>query len=209
MSGQQQLTAEQLAVLTVEERALYDLWAETTPGPWVYNSYSDIHTSNQDMIDAFAALMNEYRDAGYPTLKSGANPEWRRRLNEVDVCIAGVPAHHGDTAVGRHAADAEFTAEAANAMPGLLARLADARIINARTERYILDVNRSDDGDDNGDGVTATGAAVLAYVQSGQFDAEQAALAAGWAKPQPKPQRIEAPIVGRMVRPPLEIHGDD
>lgn len=32
--GGQQLTAEQLAALTVEERALYDLWVKSTAGPW-------------------------------------------------------------------------------------------------------------------------------------------------------------------------------
>lgn len=76
-------------------------WAEkATEGPWFYNSYSAIFSGPMVPIDD--EWEGDFDD-----------PEQKRDyyLN-ADAGIANVPAAYGDTAIGRHQADAEYIAAA-------------------------------------------------------------------------------------------------
>lgn len=74
--------------------------AAATPGPWFFNSYSTVMSGDRDVQERAEAAEEDY--------------DWLEGL------IANVPAHHGDTAIGNHAADAELIAAAPTALRELL-----------------------------------------------------------------------------------------
>lgn len=98
-----------------------------TPGPWGYNSYSRVDAN---------PLIEHYDDPDTPEYPDGKRPgrisgtffdeadnAWLAQHHaayEADPMVAEVPAEYGDTATGRHAADAEFIAHARTDMPTLL-----------------------------------------------------------------------------------------
>ncbi len=111
-----------------------------TTGPWSYNSYSRVDA------DAMAANWDnpslDYPDDPRPCTVTGiafdeADNTWLAQHHaayEADAMVCGVPAEYGDTATGRHAADAEFIAHAITDIPLLMdeieqlrTELADAR----------------------------------------------------------------------------------
>lgn len=100
-------------------------WAElcqrATPGPWYYNGYSTVF-SGPKLQEEFV-LETEHAAAGEPWDADGNYPEgyWRDKANAAESQVANTPAAFGDTAVGRHRADAAFIAAARDALPRLLA----------------------------------------------------------------------------------------
>lgn len=101
--------------------------AATTPGPWGYNSYNRIESI--PMLAASGEIECEHEAAGSPWTAGGEYPEpWASRAQTVNPRVCSVPASYGDTATGRHAADAWFIAEARTDIPALLARVRELEI---------------------------------------------------------------------------------
>jgi hypothetical protein len=81
-----------------------------TPYPWDWNSYSCIFSRplaiNDDAPDYPDKPRPMHRE---PPGSPQEDEDWckqRTAAYEADPVVAWVPAHHGDTAIGRHAADA-------------------------------------------------------------------------------------------------------
>ena len=110
----------QQPALTAAERAKIRARADAaTPGPWGYNSYSAVHST--PMVEATARLEREHEVAGEPYDDEGEpSGEWAARFAAVAPAVARVPPSYGDTATGRHAADAAFIAAARIDVPRLL-----------------------------------------------------------------------------------------
>lgn len=77
---------------------LDDLSRKATPGPWFWNSYSTV----------FSEPLGQIADDWPLDGDDIADPD--RYYFEAEARVAGVPAFRGDTAHGRHAADAKFIA---------------------------------------------------------------------------------------------------
>lgn len=95
-----------------------------TPGPWGYNSYSGVF-GPPELCGADDGP--DYPESPRPTPGSSEDRLWvaqRSAAYEADPRICKVPALYGDTAIGRHKADAEFISHAREDVPWLLARLA-------------------------------------------------------------------------------------
>jgi hypothetical protein len=131
------LTPERLAEL----RALAE---NATPGPWFYNGYSGVFSS---------PLTQVYDDLDDPECEVPAHKEscgngpcpgcpFFEHEHEHGPLVAHVPAHHGDTAIGRHAADGAFIAEARALVPALLDEIERLR---ADTDRLPALLNELDD----------------------------------------------------------------
>jgi hypothetical protein len=94
-----------------------------TPGPWGWNSYNGVYSG--PLIQADARLEAEHEAAGAPWDEDGEpSGEWRSRFADVAPRVCSVPPSYGDTATGRHAADAQFIAHARADIPWLLEQLA-------------------------------------------------------------------------------------
>jgi hypothetical protein len=111
---------------------------KATPGPWGYNSYRAVF-GPPALIQAYDDAP-DYPEGPRPTIGTPEDMAWcaqRAAAYEAEPIVASVPAHYGDTATGRHAADAEFIAHAREDVPYLLALLAerDARIAHLIAER--------------------------------------------------------------------------
>lgn len=124
-----------------------------TPGPWFHNGYSWI--GSEPLIKTYDAWIDPLVDADHTLDRTGdCRPcgKWRdpatchnwpaghgcRHHSEDydrDPVVAHVPSHHGDTAIGRHAADMEFIAHAPDDIRALLARIAE---LEAEVERLTL-----------------------------------------------------------------------
>lgn len=81
-----------------------------------------------------------------------AEEKWREQvetLEEEVARVATVPAHHGDTAVNPHAADAESFAHARTDVQALPAEVGRLRAAEARV-RGLCDQANADPGDNNG-----------------------------------------------------------
>lgn len=144
------LTADQLA--EIEKRA-----EATSPAPWVYNSYNGIFSG--PMVQAYEDWSQAVPE-GHTLERRGDCPvcgEWKEpryapspgwghgcQLFDEDYRrdpeVAAVPSHHGDTATGKRAADAEFIAAARTDIPLLLetieALTSDRDGYKALFERY-------------------------------------------------------------------------
>lgn len=80
-----------------------------TPGPWFWNSYNVIFSRPLQRL--YSAFEEEHEAAGAPWGPDGEYAgEWAERFREIDPHVASVPATAGDTATGRHAADAAHIA---------------------------------------------------------------------------------------------------
>lgn len=100
--------------------------AAATRGDWGYNSYSAIFANS---LIAGYDDSPDYPDGPRPGGTPGhaffddADNAWlaqRHAAYEADPIVAHVPAEYGDTATGRHAADAEFISHAKRDVPALL-----------------------------------------------------------------------------------------
>jgi hypothetical protein len=125
--------------MTPEELSrLRELCEKASDGPWFWNSYNRVVA--QPFIDKDEEASEAApEDCNWPNryqckacvTKQGTAPNgsslftYREcaapiNLYEADCSVCWVPAHHGDTAIGRHAADAEFIEAARTALPQLL-----------------------------------------------------------------------------------------
>lgn len=76
-----------------------------TLGEWFYNSYCAVHA--RDLVAPHEAFVDELAEAGWPGFDKGDGSELAERDYALTPDVCRVPPHHGDTATGRHAADAE------------------------------------------------------------------------------------------------------
>ena len=133
-------------------------------------------------------------------------PEQLAVLSEVERVMA---AHQWS---GMPPAEALRWAE--SAVDKLLDALADERIMRARLAYY---VTREAEAFIDRAGLNVgpdAGAVTVDYIVCGQYASDMQGLDEAIAErvaylAANPPRRIDAPIVGRMVRPPLEIGGDD
>lgn len=113
-----------------------------TPGPWFYNSYNAVASGpmtrkNHELVEA------PHDAAGSPWTEDGDYPKpWKSLDREYEPGVCRVPPTMGDTATGRHAADAEFIAHARTDVPDLLAALEAAEARAARLRTIIVDSAR-------------------------------------------------------------------
>jgi hypothetical protein len=107
--------------LTLKElTALKSKTEAATPGPWFWNSYSCIFSEHftpttAEEEDNIPDYPNEPRPGSQPGHEwfDEADNAWlaqRKAAYLADSVVASVPAHYGDTATDRHAADAELIA---------------------------------------------------------------------------------------------------
>lgn len=89
-----------------------------TPGPWFYNSYSGVFSA--PLMEQCKALEDECAAAGWPPCDLPQDQPWYDRFYDTEPQVCKVPAHHGDTATGRHAANAAFIAACRDMVPKLL-----------------------------------------------------------------------------------------
>lgn len=110
-----------------------------TPGPWFWNSYSGIFSTpfvQRDEAFTEAICETEWGDREYRDWPE----EWQDRKSEERSDVAHVPPHHGDTAIGRQAADADFIAHAREDVPALLAEIERLRgELRDLGDRYFTD----------------------------------------------------------------------
>lgn len=141
--------------------ALRKLLEEITPAPWFWNSYSMIQAAS--LIEAWENAPEFQRSStrpysiyqqtngaeGTPAFSPEDNAwlEQQRLAYEADCEVASVPAHYGDTATGRHAADAQFIETARSAVPELLDALAASEARVARLEKLLVKGQRDRHGD--------------------------------------------------------------
>jgi len=106
-----------------------------TPGPWYWNSYSMVQSS--PMTVAEQALENRIlaENDGDPAALD--DPRYKTEWYQAESAVCFVPASHGDTATGRHAADAAFIAEARTDIPALLGALAASQAQVAAAARVV------------------------------------------------------------------------
>ena len=101
------------------------------PAPWFFNGYSAIFSKT--MNDGYDEWVEPLVDANHSLDRSACAPcdgkacqhateEYHR-----DPAVAWVPAHHGDTAIGKRIADAQLIEAMRNALPTLLDELAKVR----------------------------------------------------------------------------------
>lgn len=100
-----------------------------TEGEWFWNSYSRV-----DSAPMCQRNINEvelpHEDAGSPWAEDGNYPEpWKSLDKELNPTVCWVPPNHGDTATGRHKADAILIAHARTDLPRLLDELERARAL--------------------------------------------------------------------------------
>lgn len=100
------------------------LIAKTTPGPWFYNGYSGLFSFPLGQVSDDLDWPECEVPANKDTCGNGPCPGCPYFEHEYQhgSLVAHVPAHHGDTATGRHAADAEYLAAV---HPGIVAGLLD------------------------------------------------------------------------------------
>lgn len=95
-----------------------------TPGPWFWNSYSGVFAGGPEINPR---SYDEWWDAQEAAGATDADFEKGGRLYAEDYrrdpLVAHVPAIAGDTATGRHAADADFIANAPADVAYLLAEV--------------------------------------------------------------------------------------
>lgn len=115
----------------------------TTPGPWFWNSYSAV------LAAPFIAAWESHEgfpDGERPGVGSAEDFAWRRQRDaayEATPAVCHVPPHYGDTATGRHAADAQFIAEARQDIPALLDENARLTAENAALREALSPLNVS------------------------------------------------------------------
>lgn len=108
-------------------------------GPWAYNGYSGI--ASVPLLHAWDAWTDAHeghefeRTGKCEPCGSDAGCEFAEEYYERYSWIGWVPSHHGDTATGRHAADAEFIAHAREDIPALVAEIEMLRAMVARVSR--------------------------------------------------------------------------
>ena len=138
---------EKLRTAIEAEKALAEA---ATPGPWFGNSYSAVFSS--PLSKTYDAWSGPLIDAGHTLERKGECPpcgDWKvppyvpgpgyghgcRHFGEDydrDPLVATVPAHHGDTAIRRHAMDAELIAH--NDPTRVLRRVArDLKVLERHT----------------------------------------------------------------------------
>ena len=132
--------------MTLDLDRLEALTKEATPGPWFYNSYSAIFSTPK--IKTYDEWFDTIPE-GHTVERYGSCPacgDWKaptacglatpasnhgcRYFDEDykrDPLVAHVPSHHGDTAIGRRAKDAELIEAAVNALPLLLEEVRQLR----------------------------------------------------------------------------------
>lgn len=148
-----------------------------TPGPWGYNSYSGVF-GPPDLCAADDGP--DYPESPRPTPGSPEDRGWvaqRSAAYEADPRVCKVPALYGDTAIGRHAADAEFIAHAREDVPYLLARLdalaAEASDVARENEALIEEVKAA------GEQIAALAAERDARIKTLENDLEHALASVG------------------------------
>lgn len=112
----------------IEQRA-----AKATPGPWFWNSYSRICSAPLIQVDHDGPDYPDVPRPGPPFFTDEDNA-WlaqRQAAYAADSTVAHVPALYGDTATGRHAADATFIAAARVDVPRLVAEVRRLRSLIA------------------------------------------------------------------------------
>lgn len=101
-------------------KARQELAQAATPGPWFYNSYGAVFSG--PLAQGYDAWAGPLFDAGHTLERSGECVACGDRKDEPyghgcrhftedydrDPLVAGVPAHHGDTAIRRRQKDAQF-----------------------------------------------------------------------------------------------------
>ena len=105
--------------------------AAATKGPWFYNSYNQVQSS------PFCQAYNEFEEK--VVAERGED-----HLDDKDLekdwpvpRVCSVPPVSGDTAIGRHAADAEFIAHARTDAPALIAEVRMLRALLTDTVEYL------------------------------------------------------------------------
>lgn len=120
--------SDKAEVATIDLDAIRKRLEATTPGPWGYNSYSKIDSAPLAM-QCDNTETPDYPEGPRPGRTVGhvffddADNAWLAQQHaayEADPVIAWVPAEYGDTATGRHAADAEFIGCSRTDVPALL-----------------------------------------------------------------------------------------
>jgi hypothetical protein len=123
--------SDEAPMLTPETEAQIRRRVEAaTPGPWGWNSYSAIHSAS--IMQAETDDTPDYPEGKRPgppffTDEDNAWLAQREAAYEADPLVAWVPAHYGDTATGRHAADADFIAHTRTDIPTLLTEIDQLR----------------------------------------------------------------------------------
>ena len=94
-----------------------------TPGEWFWNSYSRVESAPMCQRNINEVEL-PHEEAGSPWAEDGNYPEpWRSLDKELNPTVCWVPPNHGDTAIGRHKADAILIAHARTDLPRLLDEL--------------------------------------------------------------------------------------
>ena len=110
--SQEQEKKVKMAVVLAE---LDRLHAAATAGEWFYN-----RISSALYVEREREIERQHEAAGSPWDSCGNYPEpWRTLAYEADSDVAAVPALSGDSACGRHAADAVWIVAAHNHYPAL------------------------------------------------------------------------------------------
>lgn len=87
--------------------AIEERLAKITPWPWFWNTYSCVFSSPMTHLSNELELLHE--KAGEPWGPDGNYPHaWKEIDKALNSVVTWVPPSHGDTATGRHAADAIF-----------------------------------------------------------------------------------------------------
>jgi hypothetical protein len=139
--------SDEAPMLTAEmEAAIRRRVDAATPGPWGWNSYSAIHSA--PIMQAETDDTPDYPEGKRPgppffTDEDNAWLAQREAAYEADPLVAWVPAHYGDTATGRHAADADFIAHTRTDIPTLLTEIDQLR---ARLAAAEMALSKAQDG---------------------------------------------------------------
>lgn len=102
---------------------IQEAYAKASKGKWFWNSYSTVQSGFY--CQEVEVFIEEWQKAGEPSLERlpGKENSWFEKDYEADPVICHVPAHHGDTATGRHANDAIFIEAAHENWPGVYAEI--------------------------------------------------------------------------------------
>ena len=114
------LTAAEIDEIERREQA-------ASPGEWFWNSYSRVESAPMCLRNINEVEL-PHEEAGSPWAEDGNYPEpWKSLDKELNPTVCWVPPNHGDTATGRHKADAILIAHARQDIPALIATVRHER----------------------------------------------------------------------------------
>ena len=124
------LTAAEIDEIERREQA-------ATPGEWFWNSYSRVESAPMCLRNINEVEL-PHEEAGSPWAEDGNYPEpWKSLDKELNPTVCWVPPNHGDTATGRHKADAILIAHARQDIPALIATVRHDRERADEAERLL------------------------------------------------------------------------